>query len=142
MTFSKIGLVLTLFILLKIAVRHGIRGLEVSKKVDKSSILTRNRNGKFDSLMSQQLIDLDMLNFEYWIFVVVFYRQRQWKTIFKIQNSRCPNLWAAKNITAWNEIILRYGILILLGESVFIFQFLNDEIYYYVKQNMTVNFIN
>ena len=36
MTFSKIGLVLTLFILLKIAVRHGIRGLEVSKKVDKS----------------------------------------------------------------------------------------------------------
>ena len=59
MTFSKIGLVLTLFILLKIAVRHGIRGLEVSKKVDKRSIQFR-LGTKMGNLIH---------------FVVVFYRQ-------------------------------------------------------------------
>ena len=67
MTFSKIGLVLTLFILLKIAVRHGIRGLEVSKKVDKPSIHFRlgTEMGNLIHLGLQQFIYLDVLNFEF-----------------------------------------------------------------------------
>ena len=94
MTFSKIGLVLTLFILLKIAVRHGIRGLEVSKKVDKPSIHFRlgTEMGNLIHLGLQQFIYLDVLNFLNFEYLLLCSIDRDSGKIFKIENSRCPNL--------------------------------------------------
>ena len=55
------------------------------------------------SLISQgpSFIDLDVSNFEFGVFVVVFFRQVHLKKsnqIFDILNSTCPNRWATKGI--------------------------------------------
>ena len=64
-------------------------------------ILSLIQTSEFGGLCPRQLIDLNISNFEFWMFVLIFSTTtacRKQQQIFDIQNSTLPKRWAAKDI--------------------------------------------